>query len=244
MQELKDELINEGIIICNLEDFLSDDDIIGLENYYQRILKICDTEMDQYFIYRHNYQPPNNQPQDYQHKLKLRDAEERDKFCKDNDLLVWQAWLESSPPDESGLIDFPFDIGLKIVKQFYPEFTEGLDHRIAKGNISLFEDGHFICNHRDGKNTGRICGIIIYLTPESEYHEGGGELVSKTNSDKTVIAKPTFGKFSLFDFTENNIEHEVNPVKNGFKRFAYINFFTLRDENFNGIDLTKKTNLI
>ena len=238
IQKFKDELLKSGVFVGDLNDFIQDEDIDNLKKSYSDVYKIAEEEREEYFVYRHNYDPPNGEDQTYNPKPKVSEIAERDKFCKENNLLVWQRWMESFIPEGGkSITEIPFEITLKIAKQFYPEFSDRLDHSIAKGNISLFEDGDFICNHRDGKNEGRVCGILIYLTPESEYDNGGGELILKTAEDQEIIIIPTFGKFCVLDFTINNIEHEVNPVKNGFKRFTYINFITLRDDNFEPLNL-------
>ena len=40
----------------------------------------------------------------------------------------------------------------------------------------------------------------------ADYNDGGGELVAIGNSGKIYTIKPTFGTFSLLDFTKNNVE--------------------------------------
>jgi len=240
IQKFRDDLLLKGVFVGELSDFISQDEIDKLGETYSGVSKIAKEKLSEYFIYRHNYQPANDEPQTYNHKPTVFEIAERDRFCKENNLLVWQRWLESAvPPGGMEITNDPFDISLEIIKKFYPNFSDRLDNSISKGNISLFQDGDFICNHRDGKNEGRICGILIYLTPESEYNDGGGELILKTADDETLSIKPTFGKFCILDFTTHNIEHEVNPVKNGFQRFTYINFITIRDKEFKALDLTK-----
>jgi Rps23 Pro-64 3,4-dihydroxylase Tpa1-like proline 4-hydroxylase len=240
IQKFKDDLLAKGVFIGELSDFISQEEMDKLKITYSDVSRIAKEELDKYFTYRHNYQPPNDEPQTYNHKPTVFEIIERDKFCKENNLLVWQRWLESAvPPGGIEITNNPFEISLGVIKKFYPEFSEKFDNSISKGNISLFQDGDFICNHRDGKNEGRICGILIYLTPESEYKDGGGELILKTADDQSVSITPTFGRFCILDFTIHNIEHEVNPVKNGFERFTYINFITIRDKDFKGLDLNK-----
>jgi hypothetical protein len=67
--------------------------------------------------------------------------------------------------------------------------------------------------------------FIIYLSDDDDYNSGGGELVIKTNTNMIYNIKPTFGTFSLLDFTKNNVRHSVNSVKNGFKRYSFLYFF-------------------
>ena len=85
--------------------------------------------------------------------------------------------------------------------------------------------GHFIAEHNDGENIDRVCALIVYLSYDEDYNDGGGELIATGNSGKIYTIKPTFGTFSLLDFTKNNVKHSVSEVKNGFKRYAFISFF-------------------
>lgn len=233
IQELKNNLLDEGYCFGNIFDFLSSEEIKSLNEYRKDLRHKVDTRKEDYFVCRHNYQPPNGLPQDYNAKIPLSEVKEREDYCRENNLLVWQEWFEGTPPvNDLEFVDVPFEIFLNLVKRIYPEYRyDEEDYHIAKGDISLFEDGHFICKHHDGKNPGRICVILAYLTDESEYNDAGGELVLKANSGIDVEVKPFFGTFCILDFTKNNIEHSVNPVKNGFKRLCYINFITLKELN-------------
>jgi len=233
IQELKNNLIEEGYCVGSIFDFFSPDDLKSLNEYRKDLRDKVETKKEDYFICRHNYQPPNGLPQDYNSKIPLSEVKEREDYCRENNLLVWQEWFEASPPvHDLQFVDIPFSISLDFVKRIYPEYNYDFRYyHINKGDISLFEDGHFICKHHDGKNEGRICAILIYLTDENEYNNSGGELILKANSGKEIEVKPIFGTFCLLDFTKNNIEHSVNPVKNGFKRLCYINFITLKELN-------------
>ena len=74
--------------------------------------------------------------------------------------------------------------------------------------------GRNICElfHRDGFNISRYCVILIYLSDEKNYNDGGGELVIEENGVREVI-KPVKGNFCILDFTRNNPNHAVNVVK-------------------------------
>jgi hypothetical protein len=111
---------------------------------------------------------------------------------------------------------------LKILDKFYPNIN--IDYTNSP-QFTLYEDGHFIAEHNDGENVGRVCALIIYLSYDEDYNDGGGELIVTGNSGKIYTIKPTFGTFSLLDFTKNNAKHAVSEVKNGFKRYAFISFF-------------------
>lgn len=228
-QNLRDNLEIEGYCVGNLSEILSQEQIESLKRYRDETKVVVENEKSRYFVCRYNYQPPNNEPQTYPDKIPLSAVEERDNYIRENNLFVWQKWFESSnPPNSKDLLEVPFSIFLDTVKSIYPEYEYDKYH-IARGDLSLFEDGHFICKHHDGKNEGRICVILVYLTDQEEYNDGGGELILESVSGKRIEVSPHFGTFCLLDFTKNNIEHSVKEVRNGFKRLTYINFITLRD---------------
>jgi Rps23 Pro-64 3,4-dihydroxylase Tpa1-like proline 4-hydroxylase len=132
-------------------------------------------------------------------------------------------------PSEPNYTDFFIGVCKRILNSFYPDIE--IDYDGGFGGYTLYEDGHFIIDHKDGNNVGRVCVIIIYLSSETEYNDdGGGELVIKTNSQKEYTIKPILGTFSLLDFFQNDVHHQVNMVKNGFKRYAFINFFYQKEE--------------
>jgi Rps23 Pro-64 3,4-dihydroxylase Tpa1-like proline 4-hydroxylase len=92
-------------------------------------------------------------------------------------------------------------------------------------NITLFENGDFINEHKDGYNEGRICVFLIYLSDSQTYNDGGGKLIIK-NNDIIEEVYPINENFTILDFTQNNVTHEVTTVKNDFKRLTYINFIS------------------
>ena len=234
IQEAINKNLEDGCFVGDLKDFLSEEDFQTLKDYKDEAKSILLADVEKYFICRYNYQPPNGEPQTYPDKISISEEKERDAYTKGENLLVWQKWYESSFPPGIDLTDVPSEITKKIIKKFYPEHESQLDdHRISKGNLSLFKEGHFICKHNDGRNEGRICVILVYLNDEEEYSNNGGELVIENNHSEEFEIKPIFGKFCIMDFTKNNIPHSVNEVKNDFNRLTYINFITLPKEKNN-----------
>lgn len=216
-----DDLLYEGGYFGKLSDYLDQKEIDAL--------KILSKEVNEYAQYnkedrlgcRYDYDDRNK----YDHKIPLDQVEARDKLIEENNFHVWQKWLEFRYPG----IDSFKKYATKIVKKIYPEYSEKIERTKSPGDLALFEDGHFIDTHRDGENEGRLCVIIIYLSDKNEHNNGGGELNIITNSKKKYTLDPFFGNFCILDFSKNNIEHSVNIVKNGFKRYTYINFINIKD---------------
>ena len=114
-----------------------------------------------------------------------------------------------------------------IVKELYPDNNYEINSFNEQGWLTLFEKEDLITPHRDGRNPGRICAILIYLN--DDWKEGdGGELVVIDKQNKKIKIPPKFGTTVVLDFTleENNLSHAVLPVNGDFKRWAYIRFPT------------------
>jgi hypothetical protein len=220
-------LLNEGAFIGNIFDFLELDEIEYLKTLITKIKEYATNERDTKLHCRYNYHllEPNpetgvNENDTFVHSIKLSEVADRDAFVKENNRDVLQKWFEFPGFDEE--CKYFNEISKKILNIFYP--NENIDFS-QMPNFTLYEDGHFIDPHSDGLNVGRVCGLIIYLSDEADYNDGGGELVIETNSNTEYSIKPIFGTFSLLDFTKNNIRHSVNAVKNGFKRYSFIYFY-------------------
>ena len=223
------DLINEGAYVGNIIDFINDSEYNEMLLVIEKIkdYSITNRNTDLYCRYMFNGEKENY---NYKHKILLNEVEERDIYVQKNNLTIFQKWYEytiNQKPNEIKYHSIFDKTGKKILDHFYPNYEINYN---SSGTFTLYEDGHFIDYHTDGNNPGRVCVIIIYLSSELEYNSnGGGELVITTNSQKKHIIKPILGTFSLLDFTKNNIYHQVNMVKNGFKRYAFINFFNVKD---------------
>ena len=220
-------LLNEGAFKGNIFDFLELDEIEYLKTLITKIKEYATNERDTQLHCRYNYHLLETHPETglnendtFIHSIKLSEVADRDAFVKEHNREVLQKWFEFPGFDEE--CKYFNEISKKILNIFYP--NENIDfHQMP--NFTLYEDGHFIAPHCDGLNVGRVCGLIIYLSDEADYNDGGGELVIETNSNTEYSIKPIFGTFSLLDFTKNNIRHSVNAVKNGFKRYSFIYFY-------------------
>jgi hypothetical protein len=215
----KSSLINEGVYCGNLFDFLNSKEIEYTKTLIDRVKTFSIEERNTQLYCRYNYHLDDGDDE-YTHSIKLSEVAKRDEFIKENQRDITQKWFEFSGFDMD--CRYFMEISKKILDKFYPNIN--IDYTNSP-QFTLYEDGHFIAEHNDGENIGRVCGLIIYLSYEEDYNDGGGELIVTTNSGKLYNIKPTFGTFSLLDFTKNNIKHSVSEVKNGFKRYAFISFF-------------------
>jgi Rps23 Pro-64 3,4-dihydroxylase Tpa1-like proline 4-hydroxylase len=219
-------LIDEGVHYGNLFDFLNSEEIEYTKTLIDRVKKFSIEERDTQLYCRYNHILIQDLENDIDENvgfissIKLSEVAKRDEFVKENQRDITQKWFEFSGFDMD--CKYFMEISKKILDKFYPNIN--INYKESP-QFTLYEDGHFIAEHNDGKNIDRVCALIIYLSYDEDYNDGGGELIVTGNSGKIYTIKPTFGTFSLLDFTKNNLKHSVSEVKNGFKRYAFISFF-------------------
>jgi len=229
----KSLLIDEGVYCGNLFDFLNSEEIEHTKNIIDKIKKFSIEERDTQLYCRYNHtliQDLENGIDEnigFVHCIKLSEVAQRNTFVKENQRNITQKWFTFSGFDMD--CKYFMEISKKILDKFYPNINN-IEY-IQSPQFTLYEDGHFIAEHNDGENIGRVCALIIYLSYGEDYNDGGGELIVTANSGKIYNIKPTFGTFSLLDFTKNNLIHSVSEVKNGFKRYAFISFFNKQKIN-------------
>ena len=226
-------LIDEGFYSGNLFDFLNSEEIERTKTIIDKVKKFSIEERDTQLYCRYNHhliQDLENGIDEnigFKHSIKLSEVAERDTFVKENNREILQKWFEFWGFDMDCL--YFMEISKKILDNFYPNINISYEQ---SPQFTLYEDGHFIAEHNDGENVGRVCALIIYLSYDEDYNDGGGELIVTSNTGKLYNIKPTFGTFSLLDFTKNNVRHSVSEVKNGFKRYAFISFFNKQKIKF------------
>ena len=221
------DILKEGAYLGKISDFLEEDEIEKFKEMIKSVKEYSSEDIENRLVCRYNYDDLENP---YDHAIPPSKVPERDAWVRKNNFHVWQKWWEFKYPDH----EYFDNIAIKIIKNLYPQVSEHLDNTSnvdSRGNMALFEDGHYIDIHNDGANAGRLCVIIFYLSDESTYRDGGGQLKIITNSGKECYIDPFFDNFCVMDFAKNNIKHEVKMVNNGFKRYTYINFIKFEDSS-------------
>jgi Rps23 Pro-64 3,4-dihydroxylase Tpa1-like proline 4-hydroxylase len=213
---LRKDLFDSGFYVGNLNEIFTDNNLLD-EKIEQ--LKSLSTNKSNYSA-RFDYNLEHNEPR-YKISLNEEEVKEREIFVKDNNRIVVQRWWESTSPVFNELKEYLNSEVVKYLRKIYPESIGNESHN---SNFTLYENGDFITPHRDGFNKSRYCVILIYLSDEKDYNNGGGELVILENGVEVVVP-PIKGNFAILDFTRNNANHAVNPVKNDFVRYTYINFY-------------------
>jgi len=169
------------------------------------------------FRYRFDYEDPIP----YEMLISLNEISTREQFVRDNNLSTFQRWWQYSGDKLIPLKNY----FRKSITNFINENYGDLGDLVHMDDVTLFENGDFINEHKDGFNEGRICVFLIYLSDSQTYNDGGGKLIIKNNSIIEEVY-PINENFTILDFTQNNVTHEVTSVKNDFKRLTYINFIS------------------
>ena len=219
---LLSNFLEEGAYVGSLYDFIDANEITQIESKVKAIHNYVESDRESILTCRYNYAP---EPEEYEHQIRLSEILKRDLYVKENNLTVTQKWYEFSVDKEYN--KYFYNLSKTILQTVYPNVKIEEGDRL--GDFTLYEDGHFIDSHRDGYNNGRLCVLIMYLSSEADYNNGGGELIITTNSGTQHTVKPLLGTFAIMDFLKSDLIHEVKAVKNGFKRYSFIHFFKVRN---------------
>ena len=155
----------------------------------------------------------------YPINLSYSQIEERRTLIKEKNFQINQQWHYFGNESLSWWNDFV----TPVLKTLYTP-TSGRFRFDSR--FSLYKNGDFTDNHRDSAMPTRFCAVLLYLTDESEYNDGGGEIVlynSNTEIGKTAVL-PLFPTYIILDIKNHSLHHEVLPVKNDFSRLAFLSF--------------------
>jgi Rps23 Pro-64 3,4-dihydroxylase Tpa1-like proline 4-hydroxylase len=223
----------EGAYVGNLIDFISENELNDVEEYANNLKQYIESRRESHLeciFTLKNMKEDDFNKYDFIRNVPYNDVEKTVKFMEENKLKSWQKWFMLKKPWEFKQLhgEILEKISLKIVNYLYKNKNYKTNDFDYSGTFTLYENTHFIENHQDGKNENKICTVLIYLNEEHNENDGG-ELVLNTYSNKKLVIKPTLGTFVALDFTTGlGVEHSVNMVNGDFKRYTYINGYTLK----------------
>jgi len=118
----------------------------------------------------------------------------------------------------------------KLVFPLYTDLTEENIRHNAK--FTLYENEDSTDLHIDHYVPGRKCAVLLYLSELDDYNDGGGKLILTKLKDKKFLedVPPVVPNFAIIDTEKHQLYHGVEPVKNDFKRFAFLDFVALDTE--------------
>jgi GDP-L-fucose synthase len=212
-------LLDNGYYIGDLDEIFSESEMAELNEKINKVKLLSETKK----LYKTRYDypiEPGEEP--YEKSITEDKLPERIAYINKHNKKIIQRWWENENTDEFMEVKNYFnDKTEKYLKKVYPE---SVNNGVSHSNFTLYENGDFIEPHRDGFNLWRYCVILLYLSDEQDYNDGGGKLIIEENGVCENVL-PLKGKFCILDFTRNNPKHSVEAVKNNFRRFTYINFY-------------------
>lgn len=189
---------------------------------YIDLFKNSAKEKKEIFSYRYEYRNTEKISVEYKKTIPYSEIPDRDRFIKDNNLQTVQKWGEITKytDDITKCRKFLQNKIEHFMVKLYPELENNILHQ---DGFTIYENGDFIESHSDGHDSARKCVILVYLSDKKEYIDGGGKLIIAEN-DKIISVEPINTNYAILDFSRNNPNHAVEPVKNNFKRYTYIDF--------------------
>jgi Rps23 Pro-64 3,4-dihydroxylase Tpa1-like proline 4-hydroxylase len=184
------------------------------------------------FSYVYSVLGKHNDPE-WPFHLPINGLEERLKLSKELEYTITQRWYETKGgPGVTPITQYFKNLEKLFIRNFYPEIDADYRNLQSESSITVYLNEDYTNVHRDGQNQGRICALLIYLTPEEQYNDGGGELVVNGDEEwgEEKLLKPVRGNVALLDFTNHNPFHAVKEVTNDFKRYCYLTFIWNRDK--------------
>lgn len=213
----------DGYGVYDLEDLLSPKDIVRFNKLSDDAQQVPITDGNYQYIL--SVKGFNNDP-NWPNKVLTSDRESRLKTIAELALHVTQRWYESAYDPKLLRPQFQKIVN-KFIRNFYPEVNETFSNIHHQNTVTMYLDGDHAQVHRDGQNLGRLCAILMYLTPEKEYNNSGDLIIigdEETANNVSVPVKPVRGKVAILDFSNHNPFHGVLPVKPDFIRYCYLTF--------------------
>jgi Rps23 Pro-64 3,4-dihydroxylase Tpa1-like proline 4-hydroxylase len=126
----------------------------------------------------------------------------KEQFIKEKEDLV-QIWLYDYSFQEKTIIEYIFPKLQETWKDF--------DLHKNGFELAVYNKDCFIADHNDGLHEPRVCILICYLSDDWEKGKGGELLITDVNGNRIEI-EPKFGNFVIFNFKEENLQHEVKKI--------------------------------
>lgn len=220
----RDKFFETGYYVGNIDEIFQDKS--EFNDFINELKTMSENKKD--YVYRFEYNHENTEP-NYVNSVKTKEEiDARDKHIKENGYRTIQRWWETFGNGIHNDLKKKFRRKIEnFIFDVYPDLSP--KNITYNDNFTIYENGDFIEMHQDGFNANRKCVILIYLSDENDYNNGGGELVIDDNGTH-VIVKPVNTNFAMLEFEKNNIGHAVKSVTNDFVRYTYIAFVEKGEE--------------
>ena len=211
---IKDQLLEKGYYIGKVDEIIKDP--VTFQEMIDRLIFLSD---DKKLMYR------------YRHVIKMHpefggdcsvdEIDSRTELVKQNNWSIAQQWYESMKISQNEeMFQFFQKSVTEFIQTIYPEITE--NNIRFNDSFTLYEDGDFIENHNDGGydlNPGRLCVVLIYLSDEKDYNEGGGKFILRDSKLHEEIF-PFKGNFVMLDLQNIIYFMKLKKLKITFEDFV------------------------
>ena len=156
----------------------------------------------------------------YPNEISVDEIPARRKLIADNNYKVDQQWYWFGGSFVSRFKEMIQDFAISL----YPDLTkENIEH---EARMTMYANGDFTAIHQDSAAPGRKCAILIYLSDEKNYNDGGGKLILTDHETKNFVEDvlPVFPNYAIIDIENHSLYHAVEEVKNNFQRIAFLDF--------------------
>lgn len=228
-----EEYLQKGFTVLQLENLLSDEEKV---EFHAVADKTCSINVDDRWHYIFAIKGKHNDPE-WPILLPYVDVNLKKKQAEQQGLIVTQQWFELKQGEDVEYVRYFHQLIKKIIKPIYPEINENFNNLEFQSALTIYKKGDFIDFHRDGENEGRLCAILIYLSPLESYQASFGGQLQISSDDEGELGKipitevlPIRGNVALLDFTGHNPWHAVNRLSEDWKRVCFISFLWNKDK--------------
>ena len=88
--------------------------------------------------------------------------------------------------------------------------------------LTMYDKGCLLKDHKDGYGTGRLCVVLAYLNENYDETNGGNLIL-----DNHLKVVPELGNIAIIDLDRFDIAHEVTEVIGDLKRYTALSFISL-----------------
>ncbi len=245
--EIYNQLITNGYYIGKSTEIFSPFELAKIRNAIQSDIKTSFAENnnnDWMYFLTCAWKTEANKDDQLNKPITFEKIQEKLDSVKKNDAFIQQSWFFKSYPDLKYLPLLKSVVENKLKNYVAKIYNINYDDIEGGPMVTYYRKNDFISVHRDGKNEGRICGILVYFATQNNYKkEYGGRLLLSPAKEQThmepedydllnIRIEPTAPNMVILDFTKNNIFHAVEKCYEDFYRTAFIVFFSLTKPSF------------
>ena len=229
IEQIRKNLDEKGYHSGTVDEFVKDMDMFYqlVDNVHNKVLPNSIKDDQLYYTSCISGQVGNN----YSTEVTLDEISERRKLIADNNYDVDQQWYWFGG---SILSKFNENITQNLALALYPDLTK--KNIRFESKFTMYKDGDFTKYHLDGDAPGRKFALLIYLSHEKDYNDGGGKLVLTDKDTRNYVEDvlPVIPNYAIIDIEKHSLYHAVEEVKNNFQRIAYLTFVWNVDVTPNG----------